>query len=76
MRIVRTALVVAALLAGAVPRPAESQIGGFIKKKAGDIAKGEADRPISHVDLCATAAGLLEIPMVGMAGKTLPEILG
>jgi hypothetical protein len=42
----------------------------------GGIAKGEADRPISHVDLCATAAGLLEIPMVGMAGKTLPEILG
>jgi len=42
----------------------------------GGIAKGEADRPISHVDLCATAAGLLEIPMTGMAGKPLPEILG
>jgi len=45
MRIVSgAALVVAALLAAAVPRPAESQIGGFIKKKAGDIAKGEADK--------------------------------
>ena len=45
MRIVTgAALVVAALLAGAVPRPVESQIGGFIKKKAGDIAKGEADK--------------------------------
>jgi len=37
-------LVVAALLTLAFPRPAESQIGGFIKKKAGDIAKGEADK--------------------------------
>jgi len=48
MRIVSgAALVFAALLAGAVPRPAESQIGGFIKKKATDIAKGkggEADK--------------------------------
>ena len=45
MRIVSgAALVVAALLAGAVPRPVESQIGGFIKKKASDIAKGEADK--------------------------------
>jgi hypothetical protein len=45
MRIVSGAvLVVAALLAGAVPRAAESQIGGFIKKKATDIAKGEADK--------------------------------
>ena len=42
----------------------------------GGIAKGEVDRPISHVDLCATAAGLLEIPMAGMAGKPLPEIVG
>jgi hypothetical protein len=42
----------------------------------GGIAKGEADRPISHVDLCATAAELLEIPMTGMAGAPLGEILG
>jgi len=42
MRIISgAALVVAALLAVAVPRPAESQIGGFIKKKATDIAKGK-----------------------------------
>ena len=38
------ALVVAALLALAAPRPAESQIGGFIKKKATDVAKGEANK--------------------------------
>lgn len=42
MRIVSgAALVVATLLAGVVPRPVESQIGGFIKKKAADIAKGK-----------------------------------
>ena len=45
MRIVSgAALVVAALFAGAIPRRAEAQIGGFIKKKAGDIAKGEAEK--------------------------------
>jgi len=45
MRIARgAALVAAAVLALATPRPAESQIGGFIKKKAGDIAKGETDK--------------------------------
>ena len=57
MRIVSgAALVVAALLAGVVPRPVESQIGGFIKKKAGDIAKGkeaEADKgTTSKADSC------------------------
>ena len=58
MRIVSgAALVVAALLAGATPRPVESQIGGFIKKKAADIAKakdGEADRngSTSKADSC------------------------
>ena len=57
MRIVSgAALVVATLLAGAVPRPVESQIGGFIKKKATDIAKGEAnkkgDAATSRVDSC------------------------
>jgi hypothetical protein len=45
MRIARgAALVVAAVLALAAPRSAESQIGGFIKKKAGDVAKGEAEK--------------------------------
>ncbi len=57
MRIVSgAALVVAALLAAAVPRPAESQIGGFIKKKAADVAKGEAekkgDASTSKADSC------------------------
>jgi hypothetical protein len=51
-------LVVAALLTLAFPRPAESQIGGFIKKKAGDIAKGEADKKgdasTSKADSCGT----------------------
>ena len=50
------ALVVAALLVGAIPRPAESQIGGFIKKKAADVAKGEAekkgDASTSKADSC------------------------
>ena len=50
------ALVVAALLALATPRPAESQIGGFIKKKATDVAKGEAnkkgDASTSKADSC------------------------
>ena len=53
-----TALVVAALLALAVPRPAESQIGGFIKKKATDVAKGEAekkgDASTSKADSCGS----------------------
>ena len=40
----------------------------------GGIAKGEADRPISHIDLCSTAAELLEIPMKGIAGKPLAGI--
>ena len=52
------ALIVAALLAGAVPRPVESQIGGFIKKKANDIAKGKEgdaakkDASTSKADSC------------------------
>ena len=49
------ALVVAALLALAAPRPAESQIGGFIKKKATDVAKGEANKKAdasSKADSC------------------------
>ncbi len=50
------ALVVAALLTLAVPRPAESQIGGFIKKKAGEVAKSEAekkgDASTSKADSC------------------------
>ena len=50
------ALVVAAVLALAAPRPAESQIGGFIKKKAADVAKGEAekkgDASTSKADSC------------------------
>jgi len=57
MRIVSgAALVVAALLAAAAPRPAASQIGGFIKKKATDVAKGEAnkkgDASTSKADSC------------------------
>src|SRR4051812_35514484 len=57
MRIARgAALVVAALLTLAVPRPAESQIGGFIKKKAGEVAKSEAekkgDASTSKADSC------------------------
>jgi hypothetical protein len=51
MRIVSgAALVVAVLLAGAVPRPAESQIGGFIKKKAADIAKGKEGEAVKKDD--------------------------
>lgn len=54
------ALVVAAVLTVAAPRPAESQIGGFIKKKATDAAKGEAkgeankkvDASTSKADSC------------------------
>jgi hypothetical protein len=50
------ALVVAGLLAITAPRPAESQIGGFIKKKASDVAKGEAnkkgDASTSKADSC------------------------
>lgn len=45
MRPVRaTALVVAALLATLSARPVQSQIGGFIKKKAVEAAKGKADK--------------------------------
>jgi len=50
------ALVAAALLILAFPRPAESQIGGFIKKKAGEVAKSEAgkkgDASTSKADSC------------------------
>jgi arylsulfatase A-like enzyme len=41
----------------------------------GNITKGETDRPVRHVDLCATAAELLEVPMTGMEGKPLHEAL-
>jgi arylsulfatase A-like enzyme len=41
----------------------------------GGLAKGETDRPVSHVDLCATAAELLEVRMTGMEGKPLTEAL-
>lgn len=51
-----SALVVAVLLALTAPRPAASQIGGFIKKKATDVAKGEAnkkgDASTSKADSC------------------------
>lgn len=41
----------------------------------GGVAKGETDRPVSHVDLCATAAELLDLRMAGMEGRPLTEAL-
>ncbi|MCU1239073.1 MAG: hypothetical protein JWP63_7040 [Candidatus Solibacter sp.] len=42
----------------------------------GGLPTGETDRPISHVDICATAAALLELRMADLAGEPLPEVLG
>ncbi len=41
----------------------------------GGIRKGETDRPVSHIDLCATAAALMELHIPEIAGKPLAEVL-
>ncbi len=41
----------------------------------GGIRKGETDRPVSHIDLCATAAALMELRIPEIAGKPLSEVL-
>ena len=39
------------------------------------LDEGETDRPISHVDVAATAMSLLGVPGGEMNGRRIPEIL-
>lgn len=62
---------------------------GFLNHRSGDpscrnvwmlglgagLEKGETDRPISHVDVAATAMSLLGVPGGEMSGRRIPEIL-
>lgn len=41
----------------------------------GGVPKGETDRPVNHVDVAATAAGLLGVKHGEMAGQPLRELL-
>jgi hypothetical protein len=62
---------------------------GFLNHRSGDpscrnvwllamgagVPIGEGDRPIHHVDVTATAAGILEIKAAGLTGKPISELL-
>ncbi len=62
---------------------------GFLNHRSGDpscrnvwmlalgagLEKGETDRPISHVDVAATAAAMLGIPRADVQGQRIGEIL-
>ena len=62
---------------------------GFLNHRSGDpscrnvwmlalgagLEKGETDRPISHVDIAATAAALLGVPGGEMRGQRVSEVL-
>ncbi len=62
---------------------------GFLNHRSGDascrnvwmlalgagVSKGETDRPIAHVDVAATAAGILGYKNGEMAGRAIPELL-
>ncbi len=62
---------------------------GFLNHRSGDpscrnvwmlalgagLERGETDRPISHVDLAATATALLGVPGGEMRGTRIPEVL-
>jgi hypothetical protein len=62
---------------------------GFLNHRSGDascrnvwmlalgagVSKGETDRPIAHVDVAATAAGILGYKNSEMAGRAIPELL-
>ena len=62
---------------------------GFLNHRSGDascrnvrmlalgagLEKGETDRPISHVDIAATAAAVLGVPGGEMEGRRVPEVL-
>ena len=39
------------------------------------VEKGETERPISHVDIAATAASLLGVKTGSMTGRPLPELI-
>ncbi|MEO8128336.1 MAG: hypothetical protein ABJF23_31005 [Bryobacteraceae bacterium] len=61
---------------------------GFLNHRSGDIScrnmwmlamgagvqRGETDRPVYHVDVSATAAGLLGVKAGDMAGRPIPEL--
>ena len=62
---------------------------GFLNHRSGDpscrntwmlalgagAAKGETDRPIAHVDVCATAAELLGVKLGETAGRPIAELI-
>ena len=61
---------------------------GFLNHRSGDaccrnvwllamgagVASGASDRPVQHIDVTATAAGLLDVKPAGLAGKPIPEL--
>jgi hypothetical protein len=62
---------------------------GFLNHRSGDpscrnmwmlamgagVPRGETDRPVYHVDVAATAAGILGVKMPGLAGAPMRELL-
>jgi hypothetical protein len=67
----------------------QNTANGFLNHRSGDpscrnmwmlalgagVGRGESDSPVHHVDVAATAAELLGVKAMGLAGKPLPELL-
>src|SRR5207245_158636 len=67
----------------------QNAANGFLNHRSGDpscrntwllamganVAEGETERPIQHVDVAATAAELLGVNMPGIPGRPLKELL-
>lgn len=68
----------------------QNTANGFLNHRSGDpscrnmwmlalgagVGKGEADTPVHHVDVAATAAELLGVKAAGLAGKPLRDLMG
>jgi hypothetical protein len=67
----------------------QNAANGFLNHRSGDpscrntwmlamgagVKRGETDRPIQHVDINATAAGLLGVKAGEITGRAIPELL-
>ena len=67
----------------------QNAANGFLNHRSGDpscrntwllamganVAEGETERPIQHVDVAATAGELLGVKMAGVSGRPLKELL-
>ena len=67
----------------------QNAANGFLNHRSGDpscrnmwllamgagVQRGETDRPIHHVDINATAAGLLGVKAGEITGRAIPELI-